>query len=43
MNFDMVKYVLSITTEHITKLDLLNEQKTVNLHKITQKNAMKLK
>lgn len=42
MNFDMINYVLSITTEHITKLDILNKEKTVNLHKITQKRAMEL-
>ena len=42
MNFDMVKYVLSITTEHITKLDILNQEITVNLHEIIQKKAMEL-
>lgn len=42
MNFDMVKYVLSITTEHTNKLDILNKEKTVNLHNITQKDTMEL-
>ena len=42
MNFDMVKYVLSITTEHITKLDILNKEIKVNLHEITQKRVMEL-
>ena len=42
MNFDMVKYVLSITTEHITKLDILNTEISVNLHEIIQRKAMEL-
>ena len=42
MNFDMINYVLSITTEHIHKLEVKNEEKTVNLHEITQKRGMEL-
>ncbi len=42
MNFDMVKYVLSITTEYTNKLDILNKEKKVNLHGITQKDTMEL-
>jgi hypothetical protein len=42
MNFDMVRYVLSITTEYTNKLDILNKEKTVNLHGITKKDTMEL-
>jgi hypothetical protein len=35
-------YVLSITTEYRNKLDILNKEKTVNLHEITQKDTMEL-
>lgn len=42
MNFDMIDYVLSITTKYTNKLDILNKEKNVNLHEITQKDTMEL-
>ena len=42
MNFEMIKYVFAITTEHIHKLEVKNEEKRVSLYDITQKNTMEL-
>ena len=42
MNFEMIKYVFAITTEHIHKLEVKNEEKRVSLYDITQKRVMEL-